>query len=69
MYCSTCKQEVYDAQQSKKGVAPPNNEVHLDHHNPKSNGGSGDPSSLRVKWRGCNLEKSNALPAGVAHKP
>jgi RHS repeat-associated protein len=49
------------AEQSKKGVTPSKNEAHVDHVNPKSNGGTNSPSNAQVLSREENLSKSDSL--------
>jgi uncharacterized protein RhaS with RHS repeats len=48
-------------QQSKKGVTPPDNEVHVDHVIPKSKGGTNSFSNAEVRLRKHNLKKGNKL--------
>jgi RHS repeat-associated protein len=55
--CENCGRETVPAEQSKKGVTPPDNETHVDHIDPKSRGGSGTPENGQVLCRKCNLEK------------
>jgi hypothetical protein len=43
MKCANCGQEVHDPKQHEKGETPPSNEAHVDHIDPKANGGSGTP--------------------------
>jgi hypothetical protein len=49
-------------QQSQKGVTPPENEVHVDHWYPKSEGGPNSYSNAEVRLRKHNLKKSDKLP-------
>lgn len=64
MKCDGCKTDVDPAEQSRSGVTPPNNEAHVDHVDPKANGGSGTPDNLQVLCRGCNLQKGSTPPPG-----
>ena len=48
--------------QHKKGVTPPDNEVHIDHYYPKSEGGPNTFSNAEVRLRKNNLEKSDTIP-------
>lgn len=48
--------------QSRKGVTPPDNEVHVDHYYPKSEGGPNSYSNAEVRLRKHNLKKSNKIP-------
>lgn len=57
--CANCGVETVPGQKSEKGVTPPGNEAHVDHIEPKSKGGAGDPSNGQVLCRDCNLEKGN----------
>jgi hypothetical protein len=47
-------------QQSRRGIAPPENEAHVDHIVPKSKGGTNDPSNAQVLSRKENLEKGSS---------
>lgn len=58
-HCSSCQTPLVKPQQSRRGQRPPENEAHVDHVDPKSRGGSGDPSNGAALCRGCNLSKSN----------
>lgn len=60
--CEGCGTDVVPAQQSKKGVRPPDNERHRDHIDPKANGGSGTPPNGQVLCRKCNIDKSDKPP-------
>ncbi|MEW7279664.1 DUF6443 domain-containing protein [Aquimarina sp. 2201CG1-2-11] len=62
--CENCKTETVPAKKSEKGVTPPRNETQVDHINPKSNGGRGNPDNGQVLCRSCNREKSDKLPNG-----
>lgn len=57
--CEACGRDTVPAQQSQKGVTPPDNEAHVDHIVPMSKNGDGSPSNGQVLCRGCNLEKSD----------
>ena len=46
-------------QQSKKGIAPPSNEAHVDHIVPKSQGGPNSYKNAQVLTRQENLKKSD----------
>jgi RHS repeat-associated protein len=60
--CEYCGQTTRDAQKSKKGVAPAENEGQTDHYKPRSKGGTDDKSNLAHACRGCNRSKSDADP-------
>ena len=47
--------------QSKKGVTPPDNEVHVDHVIPRSKGGTNSFSNAEVRLRKHNLQKGANL--------
>lgn len=49
------------AQQSKKGVTPPQNEAHVDHKTPRAAGGTNDPQNAQVLSRKENLKKSDKI--------
>ena len=55
--CEHCKQETVPAQQSKKGVTPPQNETQVDHKIARAKNGSGTPNNGQVLCRGCNRAK------------
>ncbi|MCS0639222.1 polymorphic toxin-type HINT domain-containing protein [Streptomyces sp. LP05-1] len=57
--CEICGKEVVRPKKSQRGVTPPENEWQIDHIQPKSRGGSGDPSNGQVLCRVCNREKSD----------
>jgi RHS repeat-associated protein len=57
--CDNCGVETVPSQKSEKGVTPPGNETHVDHIEPKSKGGAGEPGNGQVLCRDCNLEKGN----------
>jgi RHS repeat-associated protein len=57
MKCEGCGTEVKKAKKSVKGETPPSDEVHVDHIDPKSKGGSGTPDNGQVLCRDCNLKK------------
>jgi RHS repeat-associated protein len=63
--CEYCGKETTPGQKSQKGVTPPGNEGQTDHYNPKSKGGSNDPSNAAHACRTCNQEKSNTPPQGT----
>lgn len=60
--CEGCGTATVPSKKSQKGVTPPKNEAQVDHINPKSKGGRGNPDNGQVLCRGCNREKSNKLP-------
>jgi RHS repeat-associated protein len=62
MKCDKCGQDVNNAEQHTKGKTPPGNEAHVDHDNPKSNGGSGTPDNGKVLCRDCNIDKGATTP-------
>ena len=62
MKCKDCGQDVHDAEQHQRGKTPPGNEAHVDHVDPKSNGGSGTPDNGEVRCRDCNLKKGDTPP-------
>jgi RHS repeat-associated protein len=55
-------QELVPGKQSQRGVTPPENEAHVDHIYPRSQGGSNDPSNAQALSRKENLDKSDSLP-------
>jgi 5-methylcytosine-specific restriction endonuclease McrA len=57
-----CDQPVEPAKQHQSGETPPDNEAHVDHIDPISNGGSGTPNNGRVLCRSCNLKKGAKPP-------
>lgn len=57
MKCENCGQSVQNGAKHTKGVTPPSNKAHVDHVDPKSNGGSGTPNNGQVLCRDCNLNK------------
>ncbi|MEU6352234.1 RHS repeat-associated core domain-containing protein [Streptomyces sp. NPDC047072] len=57
--CEICGAEVIPPKKSQRGVTPPADEWQIDHIDPKSKGGSGDPSNGQVLCRVCNREKSD----------
>ncbi|GAA3867446.1 RHS repeat-associated core domain-containing protein [Streptomyces lacrimifluminis] len=57
--CEICGKEVTQPAKSQRGVTPPENEWQIDHIEPKSRGGSGDPSNGQVLCRVCNRTKSD----------
>ncbi|MGC2745538.1 MAG: RHS repeat-associated core domain-containing protein [Candidatus Angelobacter sp.] len=57
--CEHCGRPTVPAQQSQAGVTPPDNETHVDHIIPQSQGGDGSPSNGQVLCRTCNLDKSD----------
>lgn len=63
--CEGCKVETVPSKKSVSGVTPPRNEAQVDHINPKSNGGRGNPDNGQILCRGCNREKSNKLPDNI----
>ena len=60
--CANCGTPVVKPGQSKPGVKPPGNEGQVDHVEPKSKGGSGDPSNGQILCRTCNGSKGNKFP-------
>jgi hypothetical protein len=57
--CENCGVETVAEKKSEKGVTPPGNETHVDHIEPKSKDGAGEPSNGPALCRDCNLEKSD----------
>ncbi|MEU3093856.1 HNH endonuclease signature motif containing protein [Streptomyces sp. NPDC006967] len=58
--CEICGKRVTKPQKSQRGVTPPEDEWQIDHIQPKSRGGSGDPSNGQVLCRVCNREESDS---------
>jgi 5-methylcytosine-specific restriction endonuclease McrA len=56
------KSAIHPGQKSQKGVTPPGNEGQTDHIQPKSKGGTNDPSNAQHLCRDCNIKKSDKLP-------
>jgi RHS repeat-associated protein len=52
-------EEVQPAQQSQKGVRPPDNEAHVDHIQPRSKGGDNSPENAQILSRKENLKKGD----------
>jgi len=61
-------EELVAAKKSEKGVTPPENEVQVDHHDPKANGGSNSFSNARVLSRKENNDKSDTPPSEIQNK-
>jgi RHS repeat-associated protein len=57
MVCENCGTGTQNASKHTRGQTPPSNEAHVDHIEPKSNGGSGTPDNGQVLCRDCNLKK------------
>jgi RHS repeat-associated protein len=62
MVCENCGRTAVNGKQHKTGETPPGNEAHVDHKDPKSNGGNGTPNNGQVLCRDCNLNKGAKLP-------
>jgi hypothetical protein len=60
--CQNCGTETTPGQKFQKGVTPPGNEGQTDHIQPKSKGGTNDPSNAQHLCRDCNIKKSDKLP-------
>ena len=60
--CQSCDIETTPGQKSQKGVTPPGNEGQTDHIQPRSKGGSNDPSNAQHLCRDCNIKKSDKVP-------
>jgi RHS repeat-associated protein len=60
--CQSCGVETTPGQKSQKGVTPPGTEGQTDHIQPKSKGGTNDPSNAQHLCRDCNIKKSDKLP-------
>jgi len=58
-HCDNCSTPVVKPEKSRKGHRPPDNEAQVDHVQPKSRGGSGDPSNGACLCRACNRAKSD----------
>jgi RHS repeat-associated protein len=69
MKCENCGTEVQNAAKHTKGNKPPGNEAHVDHVDPKANGGSGTPDNGQILCRDCNLEKGAIPPPNPIVKP
>jgi len=67
--CENCGQRTVPGKQHTTGETPPGNETHVDHIDPKANGGSGTPNNGQVLCRDCNLEKGAKPPATPPVKP
>jgi hypothetical protein len=46
--CVLCNERTYPAQQSRRGVTPPNNETHVDHIIPRCQGGNGSLDNAQI---------------------
>lgn len=51
------------------GATPDVAELHVDHYQPKSRGGTDHQSNLRTACRACNLSKSDSPPTWNACSP
>jgi hypothetical protein len=60
--CQNCGAETTPGQKSQKGVTPPGSEGQTDHIQPKSKGGTNDPSNAQHLCRDCNRQKSDKVP-------
>jgi RHS repeat-associated protein len=60
--CQNCGVETTPGQKSQKGVTPPGSEGQTDHIQPKSKGGTNDPSNAQHLCRDCNIKKSDKVP-------
>ena len=60
--CQNCGVQTTPGQKSQKGVQPPGTEGQTDHIQPKSKGGTNDPSNAQHLCRDCNIKKSDKLP-------
>jgi RHS repeat-associated protein len=67
--CEGCGTSTTPAQQGTKGVSPSDDETHVDHVKPKSNGGSGTPENGQVLCRKCNLAKGDKPPTPKGPDP
>jgi hypothetical protein len=56
------------AQQSRPGVTPPDNEVHIDHVIPRAEGGTNSNRNARVTSRRYNLDKGARMPTDEEKK-
>ncbi|WP_399144442.1 HNH endonuclease [Streptomyces sp. MK7] len=59
--CEICGEPLVRPQQSTRGVTPPPNEGAVDHREPRSRGGSGDPGNGDLLCRVCNSEVKSDL--------
>lgn len=59
--CELCGEPLVNPRQSQRGITPPNNEGAVDHIEPQSSGGSGDPSNGSLLCRPCNSVDKNDL--------
>jgi hypothetical protein len=59
MTCEICGEPLIPATQSRPGVTPRPNEARVDHMDPQSRGGSGDPSNGQGLCVPCNGEKGD----------
>ena len=60
--CENCGRETPPAQQSQRGVRPPDNQRERDHIIPRSRGGDGTAENGQNLCRRCNLDKSDTMP-------
>ncbi|WP_223805380.1 RHS repeat-associated core domain-containing protein [Tsuneonella flava] len=56
-------QVLQPSQRSMRGVSTPRNAAQIDHHNPRANGGTNDPSNARVLSAPENVRKSDTPPS------
>jgi RHS repeat-associated protein len=63
--CAYCRVDTVPPQKSQAGATPPANEGQTDHYDPKSKGGTDDPSNAEHACRQCNREKSDTDPTGT----
>ncbi|MCX4578060.1 HNH endonuclease [Streptomyces sp. NBC_01571] len=58
--CELCGTQLTKPAKSQSGVTPPESDWQIDHIDPKSRGGSGDPSNGQALCRVCNRDKSDS---------
>ncbi|BAU53130.1 tRNA nuclease WapA precursor [Mucilaginibacter gotjawali] len=67
--CQGCGVETTKPEKSQKGVTPPTTDTQVDHIDPQANGGSGTTDNGQVLCRGCNIDKSDKVPAPAPPAP
>ena len=69
MVCENCEKELVPGKKHESGMTPPDNEAHVDHIEPKSQGGDGSTSNGQLLCRTCNLQKGNKNPSESSCPP